>query len=272
MDWTPQWADIDGLHLRYLDVGPTGEPRGLPLLIIPGHTARIDGYLDLVPALAQGHRVLILDLPGSGESAKPERRYDLRFYEDVLAAFLDHLGVEHAIPVGGSLGGNLVLRMGHRFPERFPRLILWAPGSAWKPKPVIAWLTDHLMGRRMFWPVVRTQSRFWYSPDFPDRQRHLDETFEYYRRVMCPGFIDMYWGMAADQLRRSLFPLAPEIEQPTLLMWGDQDHGAGMGKGVARLHELLPHNQLHVFPGRRHSLEAECPDDLAAQIVSFAAG
>jgi len=264
---TTNWATIDGLRLRYLDVGDHDGP---PLVIIPGHTARIDGYLSLVPTLAAHHRVLVLDFPGSGESDKPERRYSLRYYEDTLIAFLDHLGVDQATPVGGTLGGNLVLRLGHRFPERFERLVLWAPGSAWKPKRAVAWLTDRFMGRRMFWPVVKTQSRFWYSEDYPDRQRELDETFDYYRRVMSPGFIDMYWGMAADQLRHSLFDIAPEIRQPTLLMWGDQDHGAGMGKGVARLHQLLPDCRLHVFPGRRHSLEAECPDDLADMILAGA--
>lgn len=268
LDLTPQWIDLDGMRLRYLDVGPESATDELPFVVIPGHTARIEGFLPMLPALAASHRVVVLDFPGSGESDKPERTYTLRFYEDTLMAVLDRLGIDQAIPVGGSLGGNLVLRLGHRFPDRFPRLILWAPGGAWKAKRPVAWLTDTFMGRRMFWPVVKTQSRYWYSPDYPDRQRELDETFAYYRRVMSPGFIDMYWGMAADQLRHSLFDIAPEITQPTLLMWGDQDNGAGMGAGVAKLHELIPDNRLHVFPSRRHSLEAECPDDLAAQILA----
>lgn len=268
------WIEVVGLRLRHLDVGPLeGEADGPPLLIIPGHTARIEGFEDLVPLLAARRRVLVLDLPGSGESDKPVRRYDLAFYEDTLVAYLDALGIERAVPVGGSLGGNLVLRLGHRFPERFARLVLWAPGSAWKPKRALAGITDALLartplGRLLFWPTVRIQSRFWYEPSFPLRQRHLDETFAYYRRVMGPGFLAMYWGMAADQLRRSLFDLAPDIAQPTVLVWGDQDHGAGMGDGVAHLHELLPDSRLVVLPGRRHSLEAECPVELAEAILA----
>jgi 4,5:9,10-diseco-3-hydroxy-5,9,17-trioxoandrosta-1(10),2-diene-4-oate hydrolase len=271
------WIEVDGLRLRIHDAGPAaGAPADrLPLLVIPGHTARIEGFEAMAPTLAEHHRTVVVDCPGSGESDKPVRRYDLAFYEDTLVGVLDELGIDRAIPVGGSLGGNLVLRLGHRFPHRFPRLILWAPGSAWKAKPGVAALTRAAagtpLGRWLFWPVVKTQSRFWYHPDFPGRERELAETFAYYRRIMGPGFLAMYWGMAADQVGRSLFDLAPEIGQPTLLMWGDQDHGAGMGKGVARLHELLPDNRLHVFPGRRHSLEAECPSDLAAQVLAFAA-
>jgi pimeloyl-ACP methyl ester carboxylesterase len=264
-------VEIDGLRVRVLDTGPVGDPESPTLLVIPGHTARIEGFVDVVPVLATRHRVVVADLPGSGESDKPDRRYDLQLYEDTLVGLLDHLEIDQVVPVGGSLGGNLVLRLGHRFPDRFPRLVLWAPGGAWKARPGLAALIDRACGRRLFWPSVRIQSRFWYADDFPGRQQALDDTFAYYRRVFGPGFVQMYWGMAADQLRHSLFDIAPAIAQPTLLMWGDQDDGAGMGEGVARLHALLPRSQLHVFPGRRHSLEAEIPHELASTILDHLA-
>ncbi|MCU1499544.1 MAG: putative hydrolase [Acidimicrobiales bacterium] len=284
----PTTATVDGLRLRYLDVppgpaahtaagggavGPADGPAGgrLPILVIPGHTARIEGYEQIVAILARGRRVLVVDLPGSGGSDKPDRRYDLTFYENVIVAFLDHLGVTRAIPLGGSLGGNLVLRLGHRFPERFPILPLWAPGGAWKAKPWLRSLIHRVCGRRLFWPSVRIQSRFWYAADFPGRQQALDDTFAYYRNVLSAGFVRMYWGIAADQIGQSLFDIAPHITQSSLLMWGDQDHGANMGKGVARLHQLIPGNELVVFPGRRHSLEAEAPVDLATAVVAFLA-
>jgi pimeloyl-ACP methyl ester carboxylesterase len=269
--------EVGGLRLRYLDTGADAGDDRLPVLVIPGHTARIEGFEAFLPALGS-RRTIVVDLPGSGESDKPLRRYDLRFYEDTLLRVLDRLEIDQAVPVGGSLGGNLVLRLGHRAPERFPLLALWAPGSAWTAKPALAAVTDRLgtgrvggrlLGRALFWPVVRVQSRYWYHPDHPGKQQDLDDTFAYYRRVLSPGFVAMYWGMAADQLRRSLFPIAPEIGQPTLLMWGDQDDGAGMGAGVARLRTLLPDVRFHAFPGRRHSLETECPAELAAQVRTF---
>lgn len=267
-----RFVEVGGLRLRVLDIGPDEpDPERLPLLVIPGHTARIDGFVAMAPLLAARHRVVIPDLPGCGESDKPDRRYDVAFYTDVLLELLDVLGIERAVPVGGSLGGNLVLRLGHRAPERFPRLALWAPGSAWKARPRLAAVIRRTCGRRLFWPSVRIQSRYWYSPDHPGREQALAETFAYYRRSLSPGFVAMYWGLAADQVGHSLFAIAPEVAQPTLLMWGDQDDGAGMGRGVARLHELLPDNRLVVFGGRRHSLEDEIPAELAAEVLAFAA-
>ena len=262
-------VEVGGLRLRYVDVGPTTSPGDAePLVVIPGHTARIEGFDEVVPVLAERRRVIVADLPGSGYSAKPEGDYTVRRYEDAVLGLLDALGIERAVPVGGSLGGNLVLRLGRRRPDRFPRLVLWAPGSAWPAKPLVARML-RAMPRWMFWPVVRGQSRFWFSPDFPGRRAALDETFAYYREVMCPGFVDMYFGLAADQVGASLFPIASEILQPTLLMWGDRDHGGGMGTGVARLAATIPHVDFVTFPGARHSLEAEVPDRLAATIVEW---
>jgi pimeloyl-ACP methyl ester carboxylesterase len=250
-------------RIRYIDEGPRGAPVAV---LIPGHTSRIEEYDGLVPVLSRRHRVLVLDFPGSGYAEKPERDYDLAYYEDVLVAFLDALGVGRAHLVGGSLGGNLVLRLGHRFPERFERLAPWAPGSAWEASPRLARAMRAVTSYAAFRPIVWIQSRYWYDESFAGREAALARTFAYYREVMGPGFVRMYFGMAADQVERSLFPLAPEIRQPVWLGWGDRDHGANMGEGVARLHALLPRSELRVFPGAGHALASEVPEALSAAI------
>ncbi len=266
-------AQVLGLRVRYIDVGPTEAPaEAAPaLLLIPGHTSRIEEYDGLVPVLARRHRVVVLDYPGSGYAEKPDREYSLALYEDVSTGLLDALGIGTAYLAGGSLGGNLVLRLGHRHPDRFPLLAPWAPGSAWRPQPRIGRAMRAIRGYPLFWPIVWIQSRYWYGPEWPGREAALADTFAYYREVMGPGFVRMYFEMAADQVERTLFDLAPQIQQPVWLGWGDQDNGANMGAGVAKLAKLLPHCELKVFPGARHSLAAEVPDALAAAIDGFLA-
>jgi pimeloyl-ACP methyl ester carboxylesterase len=261
---------VNTLRLRYIDVGPLepAKANGI-LLLVHGHTSRIEEYDGLVPTLSKRHRVLVVDLPGSGYSDKPDRSYSLRLYEDTLTGFLNALGVERAHLAGGSMGGNLVLRLAHRWPERFERIAPWAPGSAWPAQPLVARLIRAVSSYAMFWPIVKVQSRYWYSDDWPGRETALSNTFKYYEEVMGPGFVRMYFDMAADQVGRTLFTIAPEIRQPTLLGWGDRDDGANMGEGVKKLDELIPHSELHVYPKARHSLAAEVPDALAAAIDEF---
>jgi pimeloyl-ACP methyl ester carboxylesterase len=263
-------ARVLGLRVRYVDFGPTApEAPALPLLLIPGHTSRIEEYDGIVPVLARRHRVVVLDYPGSGFSEKPDVEYSLQLYEDVSTALLDQLGIGRAHLAGGSLGGNLVLRLGHRYPDRFERLAPWAPGSAWRANSRVGRVLRAVRGYPLFWPIVWVQSRYWYGEDWPGRDAALADTFAYYREVMGPGFVRMYFEMAADQVERSLFPIAPAIRQPVWLGWGDQDDGAGMGAGVAKLARLLPRCELRVFPGARHSLAAEIPAQLADAIEEF---
>jgi pimeloyl-ACP methyl ester carboxylesterase len=265
---------LGGLRLRYVDV-PAQSESGPPIVMLHGIASRIEEYEDLIDRLRAHRRVIVMDLPGNGYSDKPERAYTLSYLEDSVLALLDHLEIQRADLMGGSLGGNLVLRLAHRAPERFRRLAPWAPGGAWQPMRApmraLAALTGLWVraGTTFFWPTVWVQSRFWYSKSWVGRTRALQDAFEHFREVYGGPFVRMYFELAHEQLVTSLFPIAPSIKHPTLLLWGDQDHALSMGAGVKRLMSLLPNARLHVFPQARHALAAEVPDALARVVDGF---
>jgi pimeloyl-ACP methyl ester carboxylesterase len=261
---------LGDVRLRYVDVRADVES-GPPVVLLHGIASRIEEYEDLIEPLRPGRRIIALDLPGNGYSDKPVRPYTLAFLEDAVLGLLDRLDVKEADLAGGSLGGNLVLRLGHRAPSRFRRLASWAPAGAWEPMRVLGLVGSLLLRARnaLFWPSVWVQSRFWYHPRWPGRSRALREAFEHYREVQGPGFLRMYFELAREQVMTSLFPIAPAIRQPTLVLWGDQDRALGMREGVKRLVQLLPDARLSVFPGVRHSLANEVPDELARRLDAF---
>ena len=265
---------VHGLRLRYIDVLPEdGDPEGPPLLLIHGLSSRIEEYDALLPHVTRGRRVIVPDLPGSGYSDKPVRDYSLRFIEDTLLGFLDALNVRRAHLGGGSLGGNLVLRLAHREPERFDRLAAWAPAGSWEPMWFKAWLAR--LAKRfgfLFWPSLWVQSRFWFRRDWAGRTRALAEAWAYYREVYSEGFHRMYWDLGADQVAQSLFRHAPSIQHPTYVAYGDQDKALDMDRGVQRLAALLPRATLRVFEGARHSLASEVPAQLGADVHRFLRG
>lgn len=262
---------VHGLRLRFIDVRPR-EESDIPVLLIHGHSSRLEEYEELVPHLARRRRVLVPDLPGSGYSDKPDRRYDLALLEDSLLGFLDAVGVERCHLAGGSLGGNLVLRLGRRQGDRFGRLAAWAPAGVWERMHHWAFfgrVMKHL--RFMFWPSIWVQSRFWYSPSWPGRHKALADVWAYYREVYGPGFHRMYWEIGVDQALSSLFPHAARIEHATYLAYGDQDKALGMDRGVQRLAKLLPKAVLRCFAGARHSLANEIPELLGGEVDAFLA-
>jgi pimeloyl-ACP methyl ester carboxylesterase len=263
---------LGDLRLRYVDVRPDTE-RGPPIVMLHGLASRLEEYEQIVDRLHTGRRIIAMDLPGNGYSDKPDRLYTLAFLEDAVLGLLDRLDVVHADLAGGSLGGNLTLRLGHRAPERFRRLVAWSPGGAWEPKPLLGAMSRLLLrlraGASLFWPIVWLQSRYWYKAAWIGRQNALAEAFEHFREIHGPSFVRMYFELACEQVLTSLFPIAPSIAQPTLVLWGDEDHALGMGPGVKRLVELLPDARLRVVCGARHSLASEVPEEVAGEMDQF---
>src|SRR5262249_37902312 len=63
----PKDIEVAGRRLRYLELG---EDDGVPVLLVHGFGADLNTWMFTQPALATGRRVLALDLPGHGGSAK----------------------------------------------------------------------------------------------------------------------------------------------------------------------------------------------------------
>jgi pimeloyl-ACP methyl ester carboxylesterase len=106
---------------------------GEPVLLLHGLGATKASFLPTLAALAgERRRVIAIDLPGFGDSAKPLRaRYDPPFFARTVVAVLDALGLERADLIGNSMGGRVALETGLRHPDRVRRLVLLAPSLAW---------------------------------------------------------------------------------------------------------------------------------------------
>ena len=100
---------IDGVRIAC-----SSEGSGDPVVLIHGlHSSTEMNWRNpgIIKVLAQNYRVICLDLPGHGESDKPESRdaYGLQMVHDV-ARILEHLKVQKAHIVGYSLGGMVALK------------------------------------------------------------------------------------------------------------------------------------------------------------------
>lgn len=119
--------EVRGVRLHYVTAG-----EGPPVVLI--HGLHASGDLNwrkpgLFDALARNYRVIALDLPGHGQSDKPEQAeaYGAQMVEDVLR-LMDHLKVPKAHLVGYSLGGLVAAKLAVGHPERVQSLTLCGAG------------------------------------------------------------------------------------------------------------------------------------------------
>jgi pimeloyl-ACP methyl ester carboxylesterase len=77
----------------------------------------------ILPALAERHQVIAVDLQGHGRTADIDRPIDVRLMADDIAALIDHLRLDRPDLVGYSLGGGVALQTAAKYPDKVGRLV-----------------------------------------------------------------------------------------------------------------------------------------------------
>lgn len=123
-----RYVDVPGarLHVREFGEQRAGAP---PILMIHGLAGQLSHYTyGVAGRLAERHRVIVVDRPGSGYSTRaPETAADLSTQAAALAALIRTLGLGKTFVVGHSLGGAVALTLAQEHPEQVLGLALLAP-------------------------------------------------------------------------------------------------------------------------------------------------
>ncbi|MEZ5322959.1 MAG: alpha/beta fold hydrolase [Microthrixaceae bacterium] len=113
---------IDGGH----QVGITVAGAGIPLVVVHGFSA--EGFLyaqTLSRLVAMGFKVIAIDTAGHGGTAGlPSDGHNFNAYGDLLGRIIDHLGIEHCVLAGHSMGGRMVAQLAAERPDRTIAVIM----------------------------------------------------------------------------------------------------------------------------------------------------
>ncbi|MFR9775360.1 alpha/beta fold hydrolase [Micromonospora sp. MS34] len=115
---TGRYADVNGISLYYETHGA-----GRPLILLHGGLCAGEMFAPILPALADHHQVILVDLQGHGRTADVDRPLDVTLMADDIAALIDHLGLRKPDVVGYSLGGGVALQTAIRHPHLVGRLV-----------------------------------------------------------------------------------------------------------------------------------------------------
>jgi pimeloyl-ACP methyl ester carboxylesterase len=113
------YAEVNGLNMYY-EIHGSGEP----LILLHGGVGAIEMFGEVLPLLAEGRRVVAVDLQAHGRTADVDRPLSYEKMADDIAALIGHLDLEKADVMGYSLGGGVALQTAIRHPGVVRKVVL----------------------------------------------------------------------------------------------------------------------------------------------------
>lgn len=130
------YADTSFGQLHYAEQGDG------PVLLLLHQTPRSwDEFRELIPLLADEHRVIAMDMVGFGASAKMPAPQSIELYAQGAWELLDAIGVDHAAVLGHHTGAAVALELAATGSERIAAVVL--SSCPWTDE---RYRTDHATG------------------------------------------------------------------------------------------------------------------------------
>jgi pimeloyl-ACP methyl ester carboxylesterase len=121
-------TNVESVRTVFCDAGT-----GPAVVFLQGPGANLTHWAWVAPRLVDRHRVLALDLPGTGESGADGARPSVKRWAAHVGRLLDARGVDRAAVVGHGLGAGVALELALRQPSRVTALALLDPAGLAPP-------------------------------------------------------------------------------------------------------------------------------------------
>jgi pimeloyl-ACP methyl ester carboxylesterase len=272
-----RFIESNGFRQHVIEMGDGGSKDSLPVVLLHGAGANLqDMNLALGERLAAHHRLVLIDRPGFGFSARKAGECSSPADQAVvLRDVLDELGIDRAILVGHSWGGTMALTFALDFPRRVAGLVLIAapthPGL-WRMTKLnallatpIGWLFAHTLalpfGAIFIWPGSRTA----FLPQIiPPGYVKRTAAMLVLRpaTLLCNwadiGCLDAFLTQQANRYQ--------SLRAPTIALAGDRDPLVPLDQHAAKLAAAAPAVKVEVVPGFGHMLHHAAADRVAAAV------
>ena len=278
-DGSPQADDEQPTAVNYVEMSPSTEDARLTLLFVHGLSGSWQNWLENIPHFSRTHRVVALDLPGFGHSPMPWWRISIESYAHLLHRFCDALGVGDCAVVGNSMGGFISAEAASAEPGRFERLVLvsaagvssvrlrrqpaeTAARMAAAATPLLLALQERGMRRpRVRWATFKG---LFQHPEALRRELLLEQ---FHNGAGRPGFLPAVQGLVGYDILDQL----TEVEVPTLIVWGRNDHVVPPQDAVG-FGQRLRNSRTVIFDDTGHVPQLERPIRFNRVLETFLAG
>ncbi|MEM6992710.1 MAG: alpha/beta hydrolase [Myxococcota bacterium] len=250
-----------------------------PIVLLHGLMVTSHSFRDVIPGLATDRRVIAVDLPGCGESDRPDPSlagdYAVPWLSDRLAEMLQVLELPQVDLLGHSFGGTVALCFASEHAAALRRLVLVDPVAFPLELPLEGRLAlVPRLGPYVFKTLYRRADLRRYLGRVVSTPELADETAlnVYWDRLSRDGGREAAYAMLGHlTLLPWLRPRLSTIDTEALVVWGDRDSLMPVSEGQ-RLVDLLVRARLQVVDGCGHAVPEERPDRLTALVREFCAG
>lgn len=266
--------NVNGIETVVRDSGYPGNENGAAVVFVHGNPGSGGDWSSIMPKVAEFSRAIAADMPGFGQSAKPDDLdYTIEGYAKHLDNVLAELGVEKAHLVLHDFGGPWGLAWAAMNPEKVASVSLVNIG-------VLKGYSWHYLAKIWRMPLVgeimmATTSR----PGFSMLLKHgnprglpkayLDEMYDNFDRGTKRAVLKLYratsnLGEAAEMLHSSLAPL----NLPALVIWGKCDPYIPYSF-AEKQKDTFPNAEIHYLEDSGHWPFIDNPNDFEAFALPF---
>lgn len=261
-------ATVEGGDCRLASYvgGPADAPQAV--VMVHGYSADKTVWLRFARHFTGRYRVLIVDLPGHGETAfDPALRYDTASQGERVLRAMDALGIRRAHVIGNSMGGFITARLALDHPERVQSATLVNAAGVTAPRPSDM---DRMLasGENPFQIHSRAEFAAFYAmtmakPPWVPRMTldFMADRYAAHREELARIFGDFHQvGMLDDRLA--------EIHVPVLVVWGGADRLLDVS-AAERWASGIPGARKVVYPELGHMPMVEDPARTARDVLAF---
>lgn len=270
-------AKVNGVKLHYVMGG-----KGAPLLLVHGYPETWHTWKKMMPALAEHHTVIAVDMRGLGDSEITPAGYDKRNVAEDLHQLMKSLGIQQFGLVAHDWGVSVAYALTNAYTDNVSKLVLIeapiagfglenamnvAEGGLWHFGLFMSdWAERLTAGKeREFltnWAYKGklTYNKTAFSPE------DIDIYVKSYTKpgAMTAGF--NYYRTALDDIKYNRENFKGKLKMPVLAVGGEMSFGGGVGASLVPVAENI---ETVVIKQSGHFISEEQPEELTRTLLAF---